>query len=147
MIWTFFRVINLHPVQIRITCQAIRKSLKRTSPSGESHRAIVHLHYILCHSAYSYLSLFLMSKIAHPRGKVKRFFEIRLGYYFFPTGSKEELPKPQAKETVKGTFAAYPRCAPVFHDSPLTASFCLRYMKASESSERYALSDSPILTS
>lgn len=57
------------------------------------------------------------------------------------------MPKPQAKETVKWTFAAYPRYAAVFHDSTLTAYFCLRYLKPSESSERYALSDSPKLTS
>ena len=100
MIRTLFRVINLHPMQIRITSQAIRKSLKRTSPSGESHRAIVHLNYILSHSAHSYLSLFRISKIAQLRRKVKRSFEIRLGYYFFPTDSKEELP---AKTVCKGS--------------------------------------------
>ena len=55
MIWTLFRIINLPPMQISITSQAIRKSLKRASTRSESHRAIVHFYYVF-HSAYSYLS-------------------------------------------------------------------------------------------
>ena len=63
MIWTLFRIINLHPMQISITSQAIRKSLKRASTRSESHRAIVHFYYIF-HSAYSYLSFFLADRVS-----------------------------------------------------------------------------------
>ena len=63
MIWTLFRIINLHPMQISITSQAIRKSLKRASTRSESHRAIVHFYYVF-HSAYSYLSFFLADRVS-----------------------------------------------------------------------------------
>ena len=63
MIWTLFRIINLHPMQISITSQAIRKSLKRASTRSESHRAIVHFYYVF-HSAYSYLSFFLTDRVS-----------------------------------------------------------------------------------
>ena len=64
MIWTLFRIINLHPMQISITSQAIRKSLKRASTRSESHRAIVHFYYVF-HSAYSYLSFFLADRVSY----------------------------------------------------------------------------------
>ena len=57
MIWTLFRIINLHPMQISITSQAIRKSLKRASTRSESHRAIVHFTtYFIVHTPISVFS-------------------------------------------------------------------------------------------
>ena len=50
-------------MQISITSQAIRKSLKRASTRSESHRAIVHFYYVF-HSAYSYLSFFLADRVS-----------------------------------------------------------------------------------
>ena len=51
-------------MQISITSQAIRKSLKRASTRSESHRAIVHFYYVF-HSAYSYLSFFLADRVSY----------------------------------------------------------------------------------
>ena len=101
MIWTLFRIINLHPMQISITSQAIRKSLKRASTRSESHRAIVHFYYVF-HSAYSYLSFFLADRVSisypHTRRwfifiplsglcKIKRSFHSQLcGTFVYPPG-------------------------------------------------------------
>ena len=91
MIWTLFRIINLHPMQISITSQAIRKSLKRASTRSESHRAIVHFYYILCHSAYSYLSLFLTDRISYRTPICKTFLQLfgnSVGVLLLPHGQQ-----------------------------------------------------------
>ena len=82
MIWTLFRIINLHPMQISITSQAIRKSLKRASTRSESHRAIVHFYYVF-HSAYSYLSFFLADRVSisypHTFSEISKIFAAMAG--------------------------------------------------------------------